>query len=69
MLSEGNWVGPKEILVWEDGSHMRQDKFVQLGALRIVFFSKHYWGSEMKKDEIAEASWTNGEMWYRGAVA
>ena len=35
---------------------MRQDKFVQLGALRIVFFSKHYWGSEMKKDEIAEAS-------------
>jgi len=35
---------------------MRRDKFAQLGALRTVFFSKHYWGSEMKKDEIGEAS-------------
>jgi len=30
--------------------------FAKPVALRIVFFSKHYWSSEMKKDEIVEAS-------------
>jgi hypothetical protein len=43
-------------LVQEKESYKRRGEYAQSEALRIVFFSKHYWGSEMKKDEIGEAS-------------